>query len=389
MTHVASIGECMIELRQAQGGSQAGSQGGLYSRGYGGDTLNTAVYLARLGIVVDYITALGDDSLSDEMIAGWAAEGVGTKRVARLSGKLPGLYMIQTDDKGERKFFHWRETAAARCLMDLPETEDLLNSLPTYDLVYLSAITLSLYSEDGRERLLAALRRARLLGTRFVFDTNFRARGWPDLDLARSAFSAAFEAADIVLASTEDLLPLYPNETSETLLAGISQPGGGAETRRARDHRAFCRHDDRSEGRAGDETRHRHHRSRRQFCGGLCCRAALGRRAGRGGARRPSSCRRRGVLSRRHHPALRHAAEENAPTRDFPQGIPMSATAKRQQLEMLFKEAKIIPVLTIDRLEDAVPLAQALVAGGVTTLEVTLRTPVGDRGGEGDHLRCA
>jgi 2-dehydro-3-deoxygluconokinase len=224
MTHVASIGECMIELRQAQGGSQAGSQGGLYSRGYGGDTLNTAVYLARLGIVVDYITALGDDGLSDEMIAGWAAEGVGTKRVARVSGKLPGLYMIQTDDKGERKFFHWRETAAARCLMDLPETEDLLNSLPTYDLVYLSAITLSLYSEEGRERLLAALRRARLLGTRFVFDTNFRARGWPDLDLARSAFSAAFEAADIVLASTEDLLPLYPNETNETLLAGISSP---------------------------------------------------------------------------------------------------------------------------------------------------------------------
>jgi 2-dehydro-3-deoxygluconokinase len=218
----------MIELRQAQGGSQAGSQtgsqGGLYSRGYGGDTLNTAVYLARLGIDVDYITALGDDSLSDEMIAGWAAEGVGTKRVLRLPGKLPGLYMIQTDDRGERKFFHWREIAAARCLMDLPETEDLLNSLPTYDLVYLSAITLSLYSEDGRGRLLAALRRARLLGTRFVFDTNFRARGWPDLNLARSAFSAAFEAADIVLASAEDLLPLYPNETNETLLAGISSP---------------------------------------------------------------------------------------------------------------------------------------------------------------------
>jgi 2-dehydro-3-deoxyphosphogluconate aldolase/(4S)-4-hydroxy-2-oxoglutarate aldolase len=33
-------------------------------------------------------------------------------------------------------------------------------------------------------------------------------------------------------------------------------------------------------------------------------------------------------------------------------------------------------VLTIERLEDAVPLAKALVAGGVRTLEVTLRTPV-------------
>ena len=86
MTKVACIGECMIELRQAPGG--------LYSRGFGGDTLNTAVYLSRLGIATDYITALGDDSLSDEMIAGWQAEGVGTTRVARLKGKLPGIYMI-------------------------------------------------------------------------------------------------------------------------------------------------------------------------------------------------------------------------------------------------------------------------------------------------------
>jgi 2-dehydro-3-deoxygluconokinase len=220
MTRVACIGECMIELRQAQGGPQ----GGLYSRGFGGDTLNTAVYLARLGVDVDYITALGDDALSDEMIAGWAAEGVGTKRVARLAGKLPGLYMIQTDDRGERKFFHWRDSAAARRLMHLSETEDILNSLATYDLVYLSAITLSIYDDYGRVRLMAALKRARLLGTRFVFDTNFRARGWPDLNEARTVFSSAFEIADIVLASTEDLLPLYPGESNHALLAGISSP---------------------------------------------------------------------------------------------------------------------------------------------------------------------
>ncbi len=36
----------------------------------------------------------------------------------------------------------------------------------------------------------------------------------------------------------------------------------------------------------------------------------------------------------------------------------------------------VIPVIVIDRLDDAVPLAQALVAGGVRVLEVTLRTPV-------------
>jgi 2-dehydro-3-deoxygluconokinase len=213
MTKVACIGECMIELKQAEHG--------LFSRGYGGDTLNTAVYLARLGVAADYITALGDDTLSDEMIAGWAAEGVGTDRVLRLPGKLPGLYMIQTDDSGERRFFHWRESAAARSLMDLPETADILNSLAGYDIVYLSAITLSLYKADGRARLFAGIERAREAGARFAFDTNFRARGWPDLDVARAVYRNAFDAADIVLASTEDLLPLYPGESHDGLLARI------------------------------------------------------------------------------------------------------------------------------------------------------------------------
>jgi 2-dehydro-3-deoxygluconokinase len=213
MTRVACIGECMVELKQAEGG--------LFSRGYGGDTLNTAVYLARLGAGTDYITALGDDTLSDEMVAGWAAEGVGIRRVARLKGKLPGIYMIQTDDRGERRFFHWRESAAARSLMDLPETSDILASLASYQVVYLSAITLSIYSESGRARLLAGIKRAREAGARFAFDTNFRARGWPDLNVARAVYQEAIAAADIVLASTEDLLPLYPGETNEGLLARI------------------------------------------------------------------------------------------------------------------------------------------------------------------------
>jgi len=42
----------------------------------------------------------------------------------------------------------------------------------------------------------------------------------------------------------------------------------------------------------------------------------------------------------------------------------------------LVPHGPVIPVIVIDRIEDAVPLAQALVAGGVRVLEVTLRTPV-------------
>lgn len=218
MTKAACIGECMIELRQTTGTGLA--------RGYGGDTLNTAVYLSRLGVQTDYITALGDDAFSDEMVAGWNAEGVGTGHVARLPGKLPGLYVIQTNAAGERRFYHWRENSPARILMDLPETESILDALAGYDLVYFSAITLSLYGESGRQRLMAALGRARKNSVRIAFDTNFRARGWPDLAVARRAYQDAMEASDTVLASTEDLSALYPGENDDDLMARI--PGAEA-----------------------------------------------------------------------------------------------------------------------------------------------------------------
>lgn len=52
----------------------------------------------------------------------------------------------------------------------------------------------------------------------------------------------------------------------------------------------------------------------------------------------------------------------------------MTALPKQARLAALFKQAVVIPVLTIEKVEHAVPLAKALVAGGVRTLEVTLRT---------------
>lgn len=214
MTTVACIGECMIELSQG-GGSQL-------TRSYGGDTLNTAVYLARLGVNVDYVTALGDDPFSDEMIAGWRAEGIGTGRVVRVKGKLPGLYAIRTSEAGERSFYYWRENSAARLLLGLPETDALLASLAGYDMIYLSGITLSLYGADGRERLLDALKSLRKDRTRVAFDTNFRPQGWPVLDTARQVYRDMLSVADIVLASVDDLTPLFGAKMHNELIDRIT-----------------------------------------------------------------------------------------------------------------------------------------------------------------------
>ena len=77
----------MIELR--------GRAFGTLQQGFGGDTLNTAVYLARLcrneDILVSYATALGTDSFSDQMIAAWCSEGVDTSLVRRLDDRLPDV----------------------------------------------------------------------------------------------------------------------------------------------------------------------------------------------------------------------------------------------------------------------------------------------------------
>ena len=46
------------------------------------------------------------------------------------------------------------------------------------------------------------------------------------------------------------------------------------------------------------------------------------------------------------------------------------------EIDAILAAAPVIPVLVIERLEDAEPVARALVAGGLPVLEVTLRTPV-------------
>lgn len=51
-----------------------------------------------------------------------------------------------------------------------------------------------------------------------------------------------------------------------------------------------------------------------------------------------------------------------------------TSASRHDTLLQLFQAARVIPVITIERVDDAVPLARALVAGGVRTLEITLRT---------------
>ncbi|MGF1561043.1 MAG: sugar kinase [Geminicoccaceae bacterium] len=198
---IAALGECMLELTRKPDGA--------LSLGFGGDTLNTAVYLARLGVPVDYVTALGNDAHSDAMIAAWREEGVGCDHVTQIPGRLPGLYMIETDHAGERTFLYWRDAAPARELFTLPSAPAMMAALEQVGMIYLSGISLAIWGVGGRAVLLPFLDRLRARGGLVAFDTNWRPRLWPDPDTARSAYDAVLERTDILLPGEEDLCALY------------------------------------------------------------------------------------------------------------------------------------------------------------------------------------
>jgi 2-dehydro-3-deoxyphosphogluconate aldolase / (4S)-4-hydroxy-2-oxoglutarate aldolase len=55
---------------------------------------------------------------------------------------------------------------------------------------------------------------------------------------------------------------------------------------------------------------------------------------------------------------------------------PVKPASKNAAIRALLAECRVVPVIVIERAQDAVPLARALVAGGIHALEITLRTPV-------------
>ncbi len=137
---------------------------------FGGDTLNTALYLSRLtkahDIKTSYVTALGNDPFSQEMLSAWQEEGIDTSLVLTVNGKQPGIYYIETDETGERYFHYWRNEAAAKFLFEQNESSALVDTLYSYDAVYLSGITLAILTEEGKTQLFAFLERFKAQGGR-------------------------------------------------------------------------------------------------------------------------------------------------------------------------------------------------------------------------------
>lgn len=214
---IVSIGECMLELAPAQ-------EAGLFQLAYAGDTLNTAWYVKQLNprIAVDFVTSVGRDDMSEQMVSFLDSQGIGTGFISRSPDRTAGLYMITLKD-GERSFSYWRGQSAARQLADDPS--HLAAACLGSDIAYFSGITLAILAPDRRKALLAALQRARESGALIAFDSNLRPRLWEDAATMRASVMEAAGVSDIVLPSHDDEATHFGDADPEATLARYGAAG--------------------------------------------------------------------------------------------------------------------------------------------------------------------
>ena len=217
------LGECMLELRAGQVRTLP-----LQSElAFAGDVFNVALYLARLlksNHVVSFYTALGDDPFSQRMIDNWQQENIDCQYVKRLQHKLPGLYLIETDTKGERQFYYYRSESAARSML-LAETEQTLaDVLAQYDYIYLSGITLAVLDHIQQELLLAVLKNRRK-DQKFIFDLNYRPKLMPNLIAAQNIITKFLQQTDIALPTLNDYEDLFDKTGIESLQQDFNNLG--------------------------------------------------------------------------------------------------------------------------------------------------------------------
>ena len=227
---IACIGECMVELTHtdtlnAQHTNKNNEN--LLMVKFAGDTLNTTVYMARLlestNTTTHYVTALGDDTFSSDMLTAWKSESIDTRYVSRLPGKLPGLYSVHVDATGERSFNYWRTASAARSLFsDALTSEQIENITIESNLIFLSGISVAILPCESRKRLVNLLEKAKENGAMIAFDTNHRPALWPDSDDARHWYKTMLRLTDIALLTFEDEQLLFSDHSVEDTLKRLA-----------------------------------------------------------------------------------------------------------------------------------------------------------------------
>lgn len=216
MTSLALIGECMMELNAIDTLN--------FKRSFGGDTYNTAVYAKRWqpNIPVYYLSAIGTDTLSNEMLTQWKAEDLNTDYVLTSDTAQLGIYAI-TNESGVRDVSYWRKDSAAIQIMKLLEEKGGIEFLPKFDYLYFTGISLGILSDVDKEKLLDLVKQMKKQGTVIAFDPNYRKKLWSSIEEAARWITKAYEICDIAFPGVGDHKAIFGHLDHKEVYAYISQ----------------------------------------------------------------------------------------------------------------------------------------------------------------------
>lgn len=205
---VVIIGECLIEL--ISNGSLAESS--TLNKYFGGDTVTTAVAVARMGGNVCYVTKVGNDGFSEFILSSLQKENIDTSLI-KTNDEQNGMYIVaNTQDKKELLYYK-RKTAATKLnIEDVPE--DFIKQVK---LVYSTGIVQSL-SASSRELVRESFRIARENEVITAYDPNYTSCFMSSSD-TKELLEEILDYTDIIFLSLKgDAIRLYEVDSVEQIM---------------------------------------------------------------------------------------------------------------------------------------------------------------------------
>jgi fructokinase len=199
---VVCFGEMLWDLFEE--GARAGRPlGRVFRRELGGASANVATALARLGVRVAVVGAVGHDRFGDALLEHLERDGVGVRFVARLPART-GLTFVARGRRGRSAFLPYRTGTADAAF----RRENVTAAMGRARWLLLGTSTLAEPRvADAAERLLDVAGRC---GALVALDLNARPHLWRDRRAMRRAAGALAGRASLVKASADDLLALAP-----------------------------------------------------------------------------------------------------------------------------------------------------------------------------------
>ena len=166
----------------------------------GGSPANIAVGLARLGKKVGFIATVSDDQFGDYVTKFFEDEGIDTSHITKAkNGEKLGLTFTEMLSPSESSILMYRDGVADLMLDPADVDEEYIASAKA---ILISGTALC--QSPSREACLKAMYLAKKVGTKVIFDIDYRPYNWKSADEIAIYYSIVAENSDMVMGSREE-----------------------------------------------------------------------------------------------------------------------------------------------------------------------------------------